>query len=97
MNDWFIEDEDDIFTGSAKSKFFDIVEGSNNEIVRDELDKIIEKYAVLELLISQNQDEDFDVNKVIDEYIFKNSEDVENMKKGLYIEFAGEIIRRLDS
>ncbi len=97
MKNYFLEDEDDIFTGSAKSKFFDITRQASAEVVEDELDKIIEKYAVMELLLSQNKDENFDINRVISQYVFENSDEVENMKKGLYIEFAGEIICRLDS
>jgi hypothetical protein len=97
MKDWFTEDEDDIFMGSPKSKFFDISKQANSEIVEDEIDKIIERYAAMELLLSQGKDENFDINKVISQYIFENADDVARMKKGLYVEFAGEIICRLDS
>lgn len=97
MKDWFTEDEDDIFMGSPKSKFFDIVKTASSEVVEDELDKIIEKYAVLELLLTKDKDEDFDLNKFLAQYAFENADEVNNMKKGLYMEFAGEIICRLDS
>lgn len=91
------EDEDDIFTGSAKSKFLDVARNANSEIVDDEIEKIIEKYAIMELLLSEDKGEDFDINRVLNEYAFKNSEKVSEMKKGLFIEFTGEIISRLDS
>lgn len=100
MNDiknWFEEDEDDIFTGSPKSKFFDISKNASSEVVEDELDKIIEKYAVMEMLLTQDKDENFDLNKLLAQYTFENSDKVNEMKKGLYIEFTGEIICRLDS
>ena len=48
--DWFLEDEDDIFTGSPKSKYFDISRQANEEIVEDEFDKLLEKLAVMEIL-----------------------------------------------
>ena len=49
--DWFTEDEDDIFMGSPKSKFFDVVNEASKDIVEEEIDKIIEKLAVLEYVI----------------------------------------------
>lgn len=97
FKDWFNEDEDDIFMGSPKSKFFDVVGQASKDIVEDELDKIIEKLAALELIVSQDKDEDFDVNEYIKEFTKENFENVNGMKKGLYIEFTGEIICRLDS
>lgn len=95
--DWFLEDEDDIFSGSPKSKYFDISNQANNEIVEDEFDKLLEKYAVMEILLSKEKGEEFDINRVINQYAFENSDEVEQMKKGLYIELTGDIVCRLDS
>lgn len=97
MKDWFTEDEDDIFMGSPKSKFFDISRQASAEVVEDEMDKIIERYAAMELMLSEGKDEDFDINKQIAQYTFENADEVARMKKGLYVEFTGEIICRLDS
>ena len=95
--DWFLEDEDDIFVGTPKSKYFDISKQANDEIVQDEFDKLLEKVAVMELLLSEGKDVDFDINKVIKQYAFENMDEVEQMKKGLYIELTGDIVCRLDS
>lgn len=95
--DWFLEDEDDIFVGSPKSKYFDIATQANDEIVQDEFDKLLEKVAVMEILLSKDKDVDFDINNVIRQYVFENGDEVEEMKKGLYIELAGDIVCRLDS
>ncbi|AXH14094.1 DUF2018 family protein [Malaciobacter mytili] len=89
----FNEDENDILIGSAKSKFLDVLKNANSEVVAEELDKIIEKFAAMELLLTQNDE----FEKVLQEYIFKNSSEVHQMKKSLYMEFTGEIISRLDS
>lgn len=97
FKDWFTEDEDDIFMGSPKSKFFDVTREASKEVVEDEIDKIIEKLAVLEMLVSADKDANFDINEYIKEYMLENSEKVKAMKKGLYVEFTGEIICRLDS
>ncbi len=95
--DWLFEDEDDIFTGSPKSKYFDITRTVNKDIVEDEFDKLLEKVAVMEILLSKDKDENFDVNDLVRDYAFKNLDEVEKMKKGLYLELTGDIICRLDS
>lgn len=95
--DWFLEDEDDIFLGSPKSKYFDVARNANSEVVEEEFDKLLEKVAVMELLLSKDKDEDFDVNLLIKQYVIKNLDEVEMMKKGLYVELTGDIICRLDS
>ncbi len=97
FSEWFTEDEDDIFMGSPKSKFFDVTREASKEVVEDEIDKIIEKLAVLEMIISEDKDENFDINEFIKEYTLENSQKVKAMEKGLYVEFTGEIICRLDS
>ncbi|MGB6329540.1 MAG: DUF2018 family protein [Halarcobacter sp.] len=95
--DWFLEDEDDIFVGSPKSKYFDISNQANHEIVEDEFDKLLEKFAIMEMLLSKDQDVDFDINKMISQYAFEHADEVNEMKKGLYIELTGDIVCRLDS
>lgn len=95
--DWFLEDEDDIFVGSAKSKYFDISKQANDEIVQEEFDKLLEKFAVMEILLSKDKDVDFDIEKLIKQYVFENADEVNEMKKGLYIELTGDIVCRLDS
>ena len=97
FGDWFSEDEDDIFMGSPKSKFFDVSREASKDIVEDEIDKIVEKLAVLEMIVSEGKGESFDINEYIKEYTLENYEKVKAMKKGLYVEFTGEIICRLDS
>jgi len=97
FNDWLSEDEDDIFMGSPKSKFFDVSREASKDIVEEEWDKVIEKVAVLEMMLSEGKDENFDINQVIKQYLFDNEEKVNAVKKGLYVEFTGEIICRLDS
>ena len=55
------EDEDNIFGGTPQSKYHDIANQANNEIVEDELEKIIERYAYMEILLSKDKDFNFDV------------------------------------
>jgi len=97
FKNWFSEDEDDIFMGSPKSKFFDVTREASKDVVEDEIDKIIEKLAILELMALDEKGEDFNINESIKKYILENKEKVNAMKKGLYIEFTGEIICKLDA
>ena len=90
------EDEDNIFGGTPESKYHDIANNANDEVVKDEFNKIIQKFAIMEALLREKFDGD-DLDKMIANYGFENSVEVENMKKGLYIEFTGKIVMRLDS
>ena len=91
------EDEENVFGGSPKSKFHDIANQANEEIVEDEMEKIVEKYAYMEILLSKDKDWDFDVFREFNQFKLENSIELEEKKKSLYIEFTGNIVMRLDS
>lgn len=95
--DWLLEDEDDIFTGTPKSKYFDVTRQASKEVVEDEFDKLLEKVAVMEKLLTEIKGEDFDISNEVRTQVLTNSEEIERMKKGLYLELTGDIICRLDS
>ena len=57
-------------------------------------EEIINTYAMLK---ANKKGENFDINDYIKEYTLENHDKVKAMKKGLYVEFTGEIICRLDS
>jgi hypothetical protein len=84
------EDEDDIFMGSPKSKFMDVVFNANNDIVRNELEIFIEKYAVMELMLEKHVGDDIDTE--IKKFIFQNRDSVDTKTKSLYIELMGSIL-----
>ena len=90
------EDEDNIFGGTPESKYHDIANQANDEIVKDEFNRIVEKFAVMETLLAKEfGDEKLD--SMIKSYAFENSNDIESKKKSLFIEFTGNIVMRLDS
>jgi hypothetical protein len=72
FKDWFTEDEDDIFMGSPKSKFFDVSREASQDIVEEEWDKVIEKLAVLEMMVQREKGTDFDINKMVEEFKWDN-------------------------
>jgi hypothetical protein len=90
------EDENNIFGGTPKSKYWDIASQSNEEIVHDEFDKIVQRFAIMEILLQEKYKNE-DIDRLIKNYGFEYSKDVEHAKKGLYIEFTGDIVMRLDS
>jgi hypothetical protein len=84
------EDEDDIFGGSPKSKFMDVVFNANNDIVRQELSRFIEKVAVMELMLEEHVGED--INRAVKQYYIENQDDCDIKAKSLYVELTGEVL-----
>ncbi len=90
------EDEDNIFGGSPQSKFWDIMNTASNDVVRDQMDTFFEQYTIMEMLLTKEHGED-GLKKLVSDYSFQNSEDVEYNKKSTYIEVTGKVVCRLDS
>jgi len=90
------EDEDDIFIGTPQSKFWDILNTANDEIVKNQMDMLFEKFTIMETLLTQQHGEE-KLEQILQEYNFTNSTEVEFNKKSTYVEFTGEVISRLDS
>lgn len=90
------EDENNIFGGTPESKYHDIANQASDEVVKDEFNKIVEKFAVMEELLIKEYGDDA-VEKMIKAYAFENSTFIEEKKKSLFIEFTGNIVMRLDS
>ena len=94
--DALFEDEDDVFAGTPQSKFWDIIGTANDELVKDQMDKLFEKFTVMETLLTEQHGE-VTLENMLKEYSFDNSIEVQYNKKSTYMEFTGEIISRLDS
>jgi len=84
------EDEDDIFVGSPKSKLMDVIFNANNDVVRYELQKFIDRTAAIELLVADKLGEDLE--REIKSFMYANEDEVENHAKSLYIELMGAIL-----
>lgn len=92
--DALFEDEDDIFGGTPESKYWDIVKQVSPDIARHEFDTMIAKMAAMELMLMEQHDEE-SLNKIIDRHICSNEKMIENRKKSLYMEYAGNLIYKL--
>ena len=84
-----LEEEGDIFGGTPKSKFMDVVFNANNDIVRQELEKLVYKMAAMEVALEKNG---VDVENVVKEVQFENGNEVEEVAKSIFIETMGNIL-----
>lgn len=86
-----LEDEDDIFMGSPQSKLMDVIFNANNDRVRHEIQKFIDRTAALELLVSQKLGADIDEVE-LSRFMLSNQQEVSDHAKSLYIELMGAIL-----
>ena len=68
-------DENDIFTGSPRSKFFDIFLSANKNLVEDVLEKNIERFVAMELLLQNKLNNEFE--GAVNRMIFENQDAIE--------------------
>ena len=91
-----LEDQNDPLIGSPKSKFWDVLNKVDKDIIQNEFDEIITKFAIMEKLLEEKFTDDELKNKIA-EYQLNNSIDLERYKKSLYMDFTTNIICKLDS
>lgn len=92
--DALFEDEDDIFAGTPESRYWDIHSQLSHDLIKDEFDGIVERLAVMEALLSQTNEYE-ELDKIIKSYAFSNMKEVEDLKKSVYMELAGQLIYRV--
>lgn len=90
------EDEDNIFGGTPQSKLWDIMNTASDDLVKDQFDQFVEKFAVMEKLLEKHYEEE-ELQNIIKTYPIENGMELENHKKSLYVELTGDIVCRLDS
>ncbi len=88
------EDEDDIFMGSPKSKFLDVVFNANRGVAEYELERLIERMAILELMLNHEDVEMLE--KEIAQFAWDKKDEVEVKAKSLYIESMGNILTQCE-
>ena len=89
-----LEDEDDIFGGTPKSKFWDMLITPHEDTSKAVLDDIVTSYACMEDIIKQTIGEE-NINDYLKNYYYDNEKIIEEVKKSLYIEFVGNIVYKL--
>ncbi|MDR2081323.1 MAG: DUF2018 family protein [Campylobacteraceae bacterium] len=83
-------DEDDMLTGSPRSKFFDTVFNANRNLVKDVLEQNLERYAAIEYILKERFGDD--AENIIQELSYSNQSVIEEGKNDLFIKIVGEIL-----
>jgi hypothetical protein len=91
MYESLFEDEDDIFGGSPRSKFMDVVFNANRSVAEGELQHLVERLAVLEKMLSETMD-DADLERRVKQVAFEEADAVNALAKEIYIESMGNIL-----
>ena len=84
------EDEDDIFMGSPKSKFFDILFNANKDLVKSKLLHIIDRYNAMELLLEKELEEN--VDHAIATVLLEEADAIMHRNNDFFIATVGEIL-----
>ena len=92
--DALFEDEDDIFAGTPQSRYWDISGQLSEDLVKDEFDGVVERLAIMEAMLSETHDYE-DLDRTIKSYAVSNMTKVEELKKSVYMELAGQLIYRV--
>jgi hypothetical protein len=85
------EDEDDIFMGSPKSKFFDILFNANRTLVKEKLLEIIERYNAMEMLLEQTMSPE-NLKVSVDTVLLEQSDEIFERNNDFFIATVGEIL-----
>ena len=91
MYEALFEDEGDIFGGSPRSKFMDVVFNANRSVAENELQKLIERLAAMEKLLEETMD-DATLERRIKQLQFEEADAVNALAKEIYIESMGSIL-----
>jgi hypothetical protein len=83
-------DEDDILTGSPRSKFFDMLFNANKNLAIDVMDEWIERFVAMEYLLMSEFGSEFESK--IQETIHEQSDAIEEGKNDFFIGKTGEIL-----
>jgi hypothetical protein len=86
------DDEDDALIGSPKTKWLEILFNANRDLVQSELEGIIQKMAVLEIMVAENGLEDEALEREVKNRLLIDDGLINNKIKSLYIESMGNIL-----
>ncbi len=86
------EDEDDIFMGSPKSKFLEIVYNANRNIAEAELLQLVERIAALELLLEERGMDADELERVLKTLMFEKAAEIDVATKNIYMDSVGKIL-----
>ncbi len=86
------EDEDDIFMGSPKSKFFDVMLNANRSLVEGTVENIVDRYSAMELLLEELIEDENEIENKINDILLNKTDEVRNRTNSLYISAMGDVL-----
>ena len=92
--DALFEDENDIFAGTPQSRYWDIHSNLSKDLIQDEFDGMVQRIAVMEAMLAEHHDIEM-LDQTIKSYALTNMSEVEELKKSVYMELAGQLIYRV--
>ena len=90
MYEALFEDEENIFGGTPYSKFIDIIYNASRISTELELERLMKRMAVLEMMAEEKFGEDF--NDHILQRLYSDVDKIEDKTKSLYIESVGNVL-----
>ena len=85
------DEDDDYLVTTPKENFFNIARMANAHIVDNEMDKLFDRMAVMEILLeAKGLEEEFD--QMLRTLPFTDAARFEDVKNSLYIEAVGAIV-----
>jgi len=89
-----ILDDDDIFGGSPRKKYFDIMFTANRNLVEQHLLDNIDYMAALEMLLEEMLGEDKDVPTIAKNYIYAHLDEIAERSTNLLIHGMGDVVSK---
>ncbi|NOQ31842.1 MAG: DUF2018 family protein [Helicobacteraceae bacterium] len=87
------EDEDNIFGGTPLSKWMDIINVANKNLVEQELERVYIRHAVMEKLLLEKMSEE-ELDREVYNYQHVKYDEIESDVKSLYLESTGNVVTR---
>ncbi len=84
--------DDDIFGGTPRSKYFDVIFNANRNLVEEALSSNLKRIAVLEKLLEERLGDDEDIESLVQNYLIQHMDEVEHMLNDAYINGMGDIL-----
>jgi len=84
-------DESDPFTGSPKSKFFDVILNGNRGVVENVLESFLERHAAMERLLAQNIDQ-AEIESKVQNILYTDQDTIHSAKNDLFISLVGDVL-----
>ena len=85
-------DENDPFSGSPRSKFFDVLLHANRSVVESEFDVFLDRYLAIETLLSERLGEEESLESLVHAFRYTRQDELEAGKTDLYITLVGDIL-----